>query len=244
MAKKEPRIIFFDLETLADLPAVMTHLPRLSDYPGQTLKASINSVICFGYKIGEKGAAKTINAWDFKGWKVNVNDDLDLVKAARAILSTADVVVTHNGKRFDWKFLQTRLMKHGLKPLHKIQHVDTCAVVKQNLYLINNRMNTVAKHLRTHEKLDNGGWELWERVQKREKKAMRLMSKYCAQDVEVLAQIFKHLRPFAPVLKFSCEKCGSFKLRSEGTRTTRKMTYRRLSCKDCGHPNHERVEAP
>jgi len=51
------------------------------------------------------------------------------------VLSEADAVVTHNGKRFDWKFLQTRLIKHKLKPMSKTPHIDTCVSLHVQTYL-------------------------------------------------------------------------------------------------------------
>jgi uncharacterized protein YprB with RNaseH-like and TPR domain len=98
-------------------------------------------------------------AWDFKSvWARNINDDEAVVRRAYEVLSQADAVVTHNGKRFDWRFLQTRILHHGLKPLPKIPHIDTCQVAKSNLYAFNNRLNTIAKLLSAGQKLENGGW--------------------------------------------------------------------------------------
>lgn len=192
-----PRVILFDLETLPNLKEAMKVFTGLGAYPGLTLKASINSVICVGWKVLGEKETHCFNAWDFpKRWEKSVNDDLEVVKWAREIIAGADVVITHNGKRFDWKFFQTRIAYHGLEPLPKIHHIDTVQESKKHLYLFNNRLNTVAKFLTKTKKKDTGGWELWEKVLERDRKSQKKMTAYCKQDVRVLEKVFKKLLPF------------------------------------------------
>lgn len=238
-----PRIILFDIETLPNLPEALKVWPQLSSYPGQTLKASITSIICAGWKVlGEPGVS-CINAWDFPQWSSDVNDDSEVVRAIYEVLKDADCVVTHNGRRFDWKFVQTRLIYHGLAPLPKIHHVDTCAESKRNLMVFNNRLNTVARFLTEKEKMEHEGWELWVKVHGRVLEAMETMSRYCQQDVLVLEEVFQKLRPvitslpnynlFSPLKEKSCPNCGSSRLKSEGKRHTSTRSYRRYCCQDC-----------
>lgn len=242
--QNEPKILFWDLETLMNPEEVMKIFPGMSNYPGLTLKASINSIICFGYKyLGDKEAS-CINAWDFPGWEYSTNDDGELVAAAYEILKDADAIVTHNGKRFDLKFFNSRAVYHGFAPLPKIPHIDTCTLSRSNLFLFNNRLNTVAKYLGVEEKMDNGGWELWIDVQKRDPGAMEIMTEYCKQDVEVLEQVFMKMRPFINNLpnhnifgegdKHVCPTCGSSHVHKHGFKRTKTQTYQRYLCQDCG----------
>lgn len=243
-SKTEPRVLLFDIETLPDLKSVMKVIPNLGDYPGLTLKASINSVLCFGYKIWGEKETKCINAWDFKSWNKNVNDDYEIIKKIYDIMIEADCFVTHNGKRFDLKFIQTRLLYHKLPPLPKILHIDTCEESKRNLLMFNNRLGTLAKFMTTEDKLENGGWDLWTKVMDRDKKSMKLMSEYCKQDVNVLEKVFKKLLPFVKSMPnhnmYSlkeddvCPNCGSTRLQKNGTRTLKTRQTQRLTCYDCG----------
>lgn len=227
---------------MPNLPEAMKVFTRLGDYPGLTLKAQINSIICFGYQVlGEK--AKVISAWDFKAWKKDVNDDREVVKAAYEILKDADAVVTHNGKRFDWKFLNTRLMVHGLPSLPPINHIDTCQISKQHMFLLNNKLDTLAKALTDQKKMDNGGWGLWVKVMQRDKSAQKKMAEYCRQDVITLAAVFKRLKQYASNLpnqnlfttgkRNHCPSCGSSRLERRGYRYTKTSAYQRYQCQDC-----------
>lgn len=241
----EPKIVLLDIETLPDLKAVMSVLPSLGDYPGLTLKASINSVICFGYKVLGDDKARVISAWDdVKRWSKDVNDDTYVLGKIVEILKDADAIITHNGKRFDWRFIQTRLLGHGLDPLPKLIHIDTCMLAKQHLFTFNNRLNTLAKFMTDEEKLENGGWKLWEGVLRRDEKSQKLMAKYCAQDVEALHAVFNKLRPFINNLpnynqfrtseKICCPNCGSTRIYRDGNRVMKERILQRFKCKDCG----------
>lgn len=250
MSRQKPNIILWDLETLTNLSEAMKVFTRLGDYPGKTLKASINSIICFGYKRLGEDKAHCINAWDFKErWESDVNDDYEIVKAAYHILKDADAIVTHNGKRFDYKFLNSRIVYHrnkkggdkSLYPLTKVPHIDTCAVARKELFLFSNRLNDLAKHLNCAQKLENGGWELWVKVLSRHKPSMRLMTKYCKQDVQVLEEVFIKLRGMVKLPNqrlfgadiSSCPQCGENKLIKYGSVYTNSKVYQRLRCKGC-----------
>lgn len=239
-----PRIVLFDLEIIPNLQKALEGWTSLSSYPGITLRASITSIICMGWKVLGSKDVNCINAWDFPEWLEDINDDKKVCEAAYEVLHDADCVVGHNSKRFDWKFLQTRLLFHGLPPLPKMHHVDTCAIAKTNMFVLNNRLNTLAQFLTDIEKLDHGeGWKLWVRTYNRDAEAMALMEQYCKQDVVVLEAVFNRLKPvitglpnhnlFSPLKEKSCPKCGSSRLKSEGKRHTSTRSYRRYCCQDC-----------
>jgi len=68
-------------------------------------------------------------------------------------------------------------------------------VAKRNLYAFNNRLGTIGKLLANDDKLDNGGWDLWVDVSNKDKKALKLMTDYCKQDVILLEKCLKKLIP-------------------------------------------------
>ncbi len=240
----DAKIICLDLETLPDMKKAMTVFPQLSQYPGLTLKASINSIICVGWKVFGESKVNCINAWDYARWNEDINDDYLVVRDAYEVLKDADAVVTHNGKRFDWKFFQTRLLIHKFPPLPKIKHVDTCAIGKANLFFFNNKLNTLAQALTETEKMEHDGWPMWVAVSERDIIAQANMTRYCMQDVVALEELFKVLRPFATNLpnqnlhkiaevRNLCPSCGSSRLESFGAAGTSTHIYRRYSCVDC-----------
>jgi hypothetical protein len=241
------KIILYDLETMPDMDAAMEVFPQLSQYPGLTLKAEINSIICFGYKeYGVGKTAKCKSVWDMPGWSGDINDDKELCQFIHDTLSneSVDAVVTFNGKRFDEKFVQTRLAIHGLDFLTKVKHYDLYQVVKQNFTFFRNNLKTAAKRLTSEFKMSHDGWDMWVKVRKLVGTAMVTMVQYCKQDVLVMEPMFKRLRPLIKGLpnhnfikpsgqKTCCRACGSTLLKVHGytySQTTRK---KRLLCKSC-----------
>lgn len=243
MPTHEPRIVFWDLETLPNPHEVMKVYPRLSQYPGLTLKASITSIICAGYKWLGETTTHCINVWDTPRGRKNLHDDYDVVKALYDELIQADCIVTHNGTRFDLKFLQTRLLYHGLPPLPKVIHIDTCNVLRTKLMLFNNKLDTAGQFLVNERKLDNGGWDLWVQVLNGSKPARKKMTQYCKQDVKLLEKIFLKLRPLIETIpnyglfnmseKRKCPRCGSNQIRLYGRRMLKTKVIQRLHCKHC-----------
>lgn len=242
----QPKIILFDIETIPDMDQAMKVWCQLSSFPGKTMKATITSLICVGWK--ELGSKRThcINAWDYPAsWDKDINDDKEVCKAIYEVLKDADAVVTHNGKRFDWKHLQTRFLINGLPPLHNIVHIDTCTVARSNLLSFNNKLGYLSEWMDGDTKLENGGWELWVKVSKRIKYAQKLMTKYCKQDVVVLEKVFLKLRPFIKNIpnrnhfntnkNFDkvCPTCGSADLIGWGFAYTKTSSYQRYRCKTC-----------
>lgn len=239
----EPRILVLDIETLPNLDEALEVWPGLGTFPGLTLKATVSSILCIGYKWYGDTKTHCIKAWDFPGWKKNVNDDKALLKEFLKVVDGATAVCTHNGKRFDWKHIQTRLLYHKLDPLPKLPHIDTKQIASQHLYAFRNKLDYLGKTFLDDRKTDHEGWDLWVKSHRRDPKALKLMEKYCKQDVNLTERLFVKLRPFANAIpnynlfkdhnKDACPSCGSTRLRSNGWRYTQTRTYKRLICLDC-----------
>ncbi len=243
----EPRVVFYDLETLPIMRQALLVWPQLSNFPGRTLKASLNSIVCFGWKVLGEPEAHVISAWDFPEWQQDVNNDVPLLNAALAVLGNADAVITQNGKAFDEKVLQTRLLLNGLDTLPSMNHVDTKLLAKKFAFF-SNSLKYLAEQLTEERKQENEGWNLWVRTYDRDPAACAEMAEYCKHDVTTLEAIYNRLRcaqKGSNVLpnhniyhvggegKNLCPHCGSTRLSSNGERTTKTMVYRRYVCLDC-----------
>lgn len=240
----QPKIVFLDLETLPDLNQILNYWPQVSNYPGLSLKANLNSIICVGYKILGQKKTYCKCAWDFPEWKKDKNNDRRLCEFLQELFKDAQAVVTHNGKRFDWKFLQTRMLIHELNPLDNIHHIDTKQILKSNLFLFNNKLNTAGKVFLKDQKIKNGGWDLWVKVHNDVSSAKKLMKSYCRKDVELLEKLYLKLRPFIKNIpnynlyyyngKPLCPNCGAEDTFKNGTRASRTRIMQRYQCAQCG----------
>lgn len=242
----KPLVIFWDLETLPSPKEVYKQLPSIGSWPGRTFKGELHTIMSFGYKIQGEDKIRCINGWEFgEGWR---EDDAPLVHYIYETLLYCDEFVTHNGKKFDLKVLNTKLSKYGFAPLPKIHHVDTRQIAKNHLSFYSNSLDAVAKFYGCENKIHwIDKWQTWCRMAFAEETPAdrKQMDTYCKQDVNVLEQVYNHMKPFFGTQavnrnvitdnkKFVCPTCGDKKVTKFGYRVAGGLRYQRLQCQGCG----------
>ena len=250
MANTEPKIIVFDIEIIPDLDKALKYWTKLSSFPGKTLRASVTSICCIGWKVLGEKETHCINAWDFPEWKANVNDDRPLLKAWLEKVKDADAIITHNGKGFDEKYVETRLLMHSMDDMSVPKHVDTAQLSRGSFFFIDNKLQTLGEELCGERKLDHEGWDLWVKTHGGsknrviDKTAQNNMEKYCKQDVNLLEKVFKKIRhkmrganKIPNHNQFTmgkvCPSCGSTRWVSNGYMYTDATRRKRMKCLDC-----------
>lgn len=58
-------------------------------------------------------------------------DDRDIISSLWDLINKADIVVTHNGNRFDIPRINSRFIIHDLPPTKPYFSIDTCQVAKR-----------------------------------------------------------------------------------------------------------------
>jgi len=168
------------------------------------------------------------------------DNDKKIVEEMAAVLAKADVVVHHNGDRFDVKKLHTRMIYHNIMPTyHKLQTVDTLKEAKKHFSFSSNRLEYLAKFLGLTEKL-HSDYSFWLQELKGDKTKIGDMSTYNAGDVVTLEEIYLRMRPYIdhPNIQSgdvaNCPNCGSSATIKRGIRNTRAGTERQEhKCKAC-----------
>lgn len=175
----------------------------------------------------------------------SVGDDFEVVRKLRDALADADVIVAHNGDKFDIKKLNTRLIIHGLPPLPKVPTVDTLKEVKKIASFSSNKLDYLSKVLIGQGKIEVS-YGLWLDVMRGSKKALREMVEYNKVDVVRLEEVYLRLRPYMKshphtgVLigedrNLSCTHCGSVKVKKNGIRVTAAgLKKQECQCQNCG----------
>ena len=197
-------------------------------------------IICGAWK--ELGA-KSVKAVAIKEPK----DDYEVVKKLRDVVSAADILVHHNGDKFDLKKLNTRILYHGLEPLPPITMIDTLKVARKEFAFTSNRLDYIANYLAVGSKLPTTSG-LWLEALKGNKKAIKEMLFYCRNDVVILEEVYKKLKPYISnhpnMVLFDddnfegCRNCGSKNIQKRGfsyTLTTKKQRYQCLGCFSWGN---------
>ena len=175
-------------------------------------------------------------------------DELGLVLGLAALLDEADVIVAHNGVRFDVPKINTACLRNGVVPPSPFKQVDTFQVAKKKFKFDSNKLEHIADHLElpmkklAHKKFP--GFELWLECLRGNNEAWEEMKEYNINDVLVLEQLYLRLRPWVDnhpnagvILEEDvpvCPKCGSKHLQKRGYSYTTTGKYQRFRCNDCG----------
>ncbi len=175
-------------------------------------------------------------------------DDTVIVAALFKLLDEADIVVAHNGKKFDIPTVLGRGVAHGFNPPSPFHIVDTLLVARSEFRFVTNRLVNLAEELGLAPKDEHKnfpGFELWLECLRGNESAWAEMRMYNIQDVVTLEAIYLRMRPYMrhhPNVVHNtdgdsvhCPKCGSPNIQFRGFYYTKMgLCYRRFVCKDCG----------
>lgn len=176
-----------------------------------------------------------------------VRDDSELLKDLWEILDEADIVVAQNGKAFDIKKINSRLLMKGFGPYSPIKIVDTMLVAKNHFGFTSNKLKWMSEHLTETKKSSHKlfpGFELWSECLKDNPKAWAEMKKYNQIDVLATEQLYLKFLPWieghpnvgvwVDSEDIVCPKCGSKHVNKRGWAYTQFNKYPRYKCNDCG----------
>lgn len=177
----------------------------------------------------------------------NVRNDLPLLSDLWSILNDADVVVAQNGKAFDVKKINSRLLMADFEPYSPIKIVDTMLVAKKHFSFTSNKLEWMSDHLTSLKKSDHKmfpGFELWAECLKDNPDAWAEMRKYNCRDTVATEELYLKLRPWVEghpnvaayfeTDSVACPKCGSLDVQMRGLAYTQSGQYHRYQCKPCG----------
>lgn len=237
----EPRVVLWDIETSGIVattwnlyPESIHHSNMLHDW----------FIISGAWK--ELGSSKTHAVSlldDSKRFNKDHTDDYYVVKALRDMLEGVDILIHHNGDRFDCKAFNARLIYHRLPPLPKLVTVDTLKEVKKIAKFTSNRLDFLGK-IFTGQGKEETPPGTWLKAMSGDKTAIKNMVRYNKVDVTKLEEIYLRLRPYIvkhpniAVLKggqkHECPKCGSSDVFKHSVAATTSGTLtQRMGCKDC-----------
>lgn len=185
------KILYLDLETAPNLGYIWEKYEQnVLAYESEWY------LLSFAYKWAhEKGAPKVYALPDFPAaYKLNPQNDRALLLKLWALLDEADLVVAHNGDRFDIRKANARFIFHHLPPPSPYKTVDTLKLARKYFKFNSNKLDDLAKHLGIGSKVKHEGFELWLRILRGDATAWPLMRKYNANDVVLLEKVHHRFR--------------------------------------------------
>ena len=232
-----PRICLLDIETA----------PNLGHVWGMWEQDVIDVerdwyMLSFAYKwLGE--AKIHVRALpDYKKFKTDKHDDRELVRDLWNVFDEANVIIAHNGDRFDIKKSNARFIVHGLKPPSPFVSVDPLKIARKHFKFDSNRLDDLGRYLGVGRKIAHTGKKLWLGCVEGDERSWRTMRRYNRHDVELLERVYTRLRGWAtthPDLSIytrshCCPSCQSARITQQGVKLTKTGHRQQYKCLDCG----------
>lgn len=234
-----PKIVFWDIET-------STITTRAWDlYPNHIPYGNIVQdwyIICASWLVAGQSRVNAVSVLnDPERFKANPRDDYYVVKKLREALEDVDILVHHNGDRFDLKKFNARLIYHKLPPLPKILTVDTLKKARQVAKFTSNRLDFLGISLIGKGKI-SAPYSLWEEAEAGNARAIKDLVRYNKEDVRVLQGVYDRLLPYMVTHPnvgshgiLSCPKCAATDYKIKGYKLTAAGTKRaQYQCNSCG----------
>lgn len=176
------------------------------------------------------------------------SDEATVLNRLSILLDEANIVVAHYGEKFDFPYVQARMMFHNIKPPSPFKTVDTKRVASREFHFPSYSLEHLSNALKLkkrkggHKKFP--GFELWLEILRDNAEAWEELKEYNIDDVLTLEELYLRMRPFIRnhpnVGVFTdgnntvCPKCGSDHIHYRGYAHTSVSRFRRFQCNDCG----------
>ena len=172
-------------------------------------------------------------------------NDKRVLESAWKLLDEADIIIAHNGDKFDLRKIKARFLSNGIMPPMPYKTIDTLKVARKEFALTSNKQDYITRLLGVQKKLDTD-FQLWVDCMNGDTEALKKMEEYNKHDVLGLEQMYLKLRPYisghpniAVMMEENvCSSCGSDSLNSVGKYYyTGSSRYELYYCSGCMSPH-------
>jgi hypothetical protein len=184
--------------------------------------------------------------------EVIAQDDKRIIQGIWNLINDADIVIAHNGEKFDIPKLNSRFIINGLNPPLPYQQIDTLKHIRRQFGFTSNKLDYVNKLLNLERKKETN-FELWQRCMKGNANALSEMESYNVQDVKILEETYLLIRAWIKphpnmglfILdegQHRCPNCGGSELSCQGKHYyTTANAYELMRCTNCGASSRKRL---
>lgn len=250
-AVKQPVIKIVDVETA---PEIVYSFRRFKAFisPEQVIKRGY----LLSYSSADLYTGEVVgrNLTSYPLFDIDHTDDWELCLELWNVLDEADIIVAHNGYKFDRAYINQRFAYHGMQPPSHYVVVDTLKAAKKQFALPSNALKEMCLYFETESfKLDNEGFPLWKACCEGDRDAFGRMQTYNDGDVvslrdlyiKILAWIPQHpnLSAYYEDENRRCPRCGKDHLEVVPGKfyNTAVSTFQVLRCTSCSSLSRGRV---
>lgn len=180
--EKKLKVLIYDIETSYNIVSSWRVGNKVNLPHNSVIKE--RQVICISWKWLGEDEVYTVD------WGYKTQDDKHVIDVFVDVLNEADIIVAHNGDRFDLKWIRTRAIKHGIEMLPYYNQVDTLNIAKKYFYFNSNKLDYISKFLGFEGKIHTEP-DLWDNViLNKDLDALCKMIEYCEEDVRQLEKVY------------------------------------------------------
>jgi uncharacterized protein YprB with RNaseH-like and TPR domain len=233
---EKPKILFFDLETTPN-EGTFWGL-RVFGYLSPENITRERTIICASWKWNDSPEVHSVSVT-----AARPNDDKGVVTALYDVMCQADAAIAHNGDKFDFPWIRTRMVYHGLPALPPVIQIDTRKIAKKYFNFNSNKLSYLVEFFKIGKKIKTD-YDLWKACLAGDVKALAKMLRYNRRDVVLLPKVYKKLSPYVPARinaqlfgdgRLNCKQCGSPRVQRRGFAYTVAHKYPKYQCSKCGH---------
>lgn len=231
------RIVALDIETA---PAIVFA------FGGFKVNISMDQIIEHPRMIGfsyQWEGSKTV------GWYSEYEHGREeMLKAARAILDEADVVITYNGKTFDIPWINSELWVEGIDSPSPYAHIDLYQIIKGKFRLFSRKLDYAVLRRLDDRKVTHTGFKMWGDClignEEEKRKAWALMKRYGKKDTALLFPLYDSVKPWITTghpnralldgVSDGCPVCSSTDRQKRGFAYTGISKFQQYVCNNCG----------
>lgn len=191
--KDIPKVLFLDIETKPMKAYVWNQWEN--DVPLDMLIED-GAILSFCAKWA--GDDKVIYK-DQRGKEKNLMNDKKLMQELWNLMDEADIIIAHNGNKFDVPKINARFIAHRLGAPSQYKKIDTMLLARSNFSFFSNKLAHLSGMLAKTKKDEHKefpGFSLWLECLKGNKKAWEAMRVYNCKDVLALEEVFLELAKY------------------------------------------------
>jgi DNA polymerase elongation subunit (family B) len=239
-----PKILLLDIET-APLKAYVWDCWRQNIYLDQLIAPWFMITWAAKWLLEKDTLSQRLSSRE-----ILQEDDKRIVETLWHLINQADIVIAHNGEKFDIPRIRTRFLIHGLPPTTYYQQVDTWKTASREFAFPSNKLEALARTIGIEGKLDTE-FKLWAQCLEGNEESLKYMEEYNRHDITILEEVYLWMRPyikshpnynlFIDSLDPVCPHCGGKELIFAGYYYfTQTGKYRNYRCGSCGALSRER----
>lgn len=242
--RKIPKILLLDIETLPCTVFVwglykqrISHENLIND----------QSIVCWSAKwlYGSEVLSDCMTSEETK-----TRDDKRIMQSMWRLLEDSDVIIAHNGVKFDLRKINARFLYHKIAPPSPYQVVDTLKASQKAFGTTSHKLDYLGKYLLNKGKIETD-FGLWRKCYSGDQESLDYMVAYNKEDVILLEEVYLEMLPYikphpnyailSEAQEPCCVYCGHGEFDDAGYYVTAAGRYASKRCKKCSGLMRERL---